>query len=714
MSPLHSSRPPGAESPMGTIETEKDATSLFPTIDWRRIARTVLTSRAIDEVEENSLYRQGKVPYQFSSRGHELGQAILGSLLKGPRDGISAYYRSRPLLLTLGVSVADVFSADMARSGGYSDGRDVGVVSNRPGRTGPTVLPMAGDVGSQFTPAAGWAQSIEYRDRVLHETGYSESIAVVLGGDGAVATNGFWSCLTIATTLDLPLLFFIEDNGYAISVPGSKQTPGSNIARNLQSFSNLKVLDGDGTDPVEAEVLIAEAVNSVREERSPALIRLTVPRLSGHSGQDTQAYKPPELLSAERERDPLSQVRKHLVPELLSESEWEALRESAARDVESGLEEALARPEPDPERATRYVFEETRSDGTPEIQVQGGLAPEGHRFPDSSETPVPEETRVNMLTAIRRTLQYELRSNQKLLIFGEDVGLKGGVHAATMGLQREFGDERVFDTSLSEEGIIGRAVGMAAAGLMPVAEIQFRKYADPATEHLNNCGTMRWRSANRFATPIVVRLPGGFFKCGDPWHSVSAEVQWIHGPGWQVCMPSNAEDATGLLRGALRSNNPTIFFEHRYLLDAAVARRPYPGDDFLLPMGKARVVQTGSDLTIVTWGAMVERSVLASQRSDAECEVIDLRTLSPWDRESVLDSVNRTHRCLIVHEDNLTAGFGAEVAATVGKECFLKLDSPVERIATTDTPIPYNVGLMNAILPSVDTIADKIREMVEF
>jgi 2-oxoisovalerate dehydrogenase E1 component len=253
-----------------------------------------------------------------------------------------------------------------------------------------------------------------------------------------------------------------------------------------------------------------------------------------------------------------------------------------------------------------------------------------------------------MLTAIRRTLEHELAINPRVVVFGEDVGRKGGVHAATLGLQEKFGTARVFDTSLSEEGIIGRAVGMAIAGLMPVPEIQFRKYAEPAMEQLNDCGSMRWRTANRFAAPMVVRMPGGFFKCGDPWHSQCNEVQFAHAVGWRLAMPSNAEDAVGLLRSALRGNDPTIFFEHRAMLDGSWARRPYPGDDFVLPFGVARTVRAGEEVTIVTWGAMVERCEEAARLSQVDAEVIDLRTLVPWDREAVLASVRKTRRCVIV------------------------------------------------------------------
>jgi 2-oxoisovalerate dehydrogenase E1 component len=691
------------------------ASETDPNFDWEQISRLVYTSRIMDDIEENELYPKKLVPYQFSARGHELCQILLGSLLTHPKDVVSAYYRSRPMLLTLGLTPEDGFAVSMAKSGGYSDGRDIGAVCNMPSRVKATVIPMAGDVGSQYTPAAGSAQAIEYRRTTLKEKGYENAIAVVMGGEGSAATNGFWSALTIATTLKLPLLFFIEDNGYAISVTSDKQTPGGNIARNLSSFGNLTIIDKvDGTSPAKASSKIKEAVQFVRSTRTPLLIRVTVPRLSGHSGQDTQAYKPPEFLDYERANDPLRKLSNYLAPGFFSENDWNNLHKEVEREVRAALQAAMDRSDPDKKKIHRHLFFETSNDGKPEVQISGGLAAEKHQFPKSNGKPEPGAARINMVEAIRRTLEYELKTNPKLLVFGEDVGLKGGVHAATLGLQKEFGNERVFDTSLSEEGIVGRAVGMALNGLMSVVEIQFRKYADPATEQLNNCGTIRWRTNNRFAAPIVVRVPGGFAKCGDPWHSVSNEVLWTHGIGWQVAVPSNAEDAVGLLRTAMRSNNPTIFFEHRALLDAAWARRPYPGDHFVLPMGKAKFIQQGDEITLVTWGAMVERCEKAVNLLDISADIIDLRTVSFWDKEAVLNSVKKTRRCLIVHEDNITAGFGSEIAAMLVKETFFNLDAPVERLATPDIPIPYNIPLMNSILPDVERIADKIVELVEF
>ncbi len=667
--------------------------------DWRRVARLFLTSRALDDFEETRLLPEKKILYQFSARGHELGQVLLASLLTGEHDGVSGYYRSRPLMLTLGLSVSDAIASGMAKSGGVSDGRDIGVVFNLPRTTSATVLPMAGGVGTQYTTTAGWARAIVYYRDTLRDEAYRDSIAVALGGDGSVATNGFWSALNTATTLRLPMLFYIEDNGFGLSVPSTKQTPGGNIAANLASFRNLRIISGDGCNPAETARCVHEAVTAVREGHGPALVRMTMPRLSGHSGQDTQAYKSPELLAFERAKDPLTALRRYLVPAVFSDPEWAELQKNAQHEVSAAFEEALARPEPDASNATRYVFAEPLNDSP---------------AADWSVAAPPEPTRINMLTAIRRTLEHELKANPKVLVFGEDVGPKGGVHAATMGLQEMFGQDRVFDTSLSEEGIIGNAVGMALAGLRPVAEIQFRKYAEPATEQLSDCGTMRWRTANKFAAPIVVRMPGGFGKCGDPWHSVSSEVTWAHGAGWQVIMPSNAEDAVGLLRAALRSPNPSIFFEHRALLDAASARRPYPGDEFVLPLGVAHLVQEGTRITVVTWGAMVERCVSAAQEIAPLVEIIDLRTIIPWDREAVIESVKKTRRCLIVHEDMQTAGFGAEIAAVVAHEAFLSLDAPIERVAVPDIPLPYSLHLLDAVLPGVDTIADKIEDVLAF
>ncbi|QDP20487.1 pyruvate dehydrogenase [Sphingomonas xanthus] len=657
----------------------------------------MLTSRALDELEESRLVPEKKVLYQFSARGHDMAQVMLGLHL---RDGDAAcgYYRSRPMLLALGVPLADALGSGMGREGGYSDGRDIGVVFNYPNPGGAHALPMCGGVGAQYAPAAGWAQSVLYKSRVLGEQDRG-AIGVVLGGDASCATGGFWSALTIATTQSLPMLFYIEDNGYGISVPSHYQTPGCDIAANLASFGNLAIWNGDGTDPEGAARMIGEAVGHVRGRMGPALIRLTVPRLEGHSYQDTQTYKSEETVKAEWARDPLPKLKAHT-----ADLDWDLIEASVAQEVESARAEAEARGVSSPDRVTDHVYFEGEA-----ARVGGGA---GLALDDSHAEPRPEGQRINMVTAIRRVLDQELEKNPKVLVFGEDVGPKGGVHAVTLGLQDKYGHDRVFDTSLNEEGIVGRAVGMALAGLMPVPEIQFRKYAEPATEQINDCGTMRWRTANRFAAPMVLRIPGGFFKCGDPWHSQTNEVQFVHNPGWKVAVPSNAEDAVGLLRASLRGQDPVIFFEHRAMLDDSWARRPWPGDAFVLPFGKARKTRTGNKISIITWGAMVPRCEAAAEGVDAD--VIDLRTLMPWDRDMVLDSVRRTRRCLIVHEDLRTGGFGAEIAAVVADEAFLDLDAPVARVTMPDVPSPHHPKLLEWAVPSVERIRAEIDRLLGF
>jgi 2-oxoisovalerate dehydrogenase E1 component len=677
-----------------------------PAYDWAKVAYLVQVSRAMDKLEEEKLVPERKVLYQFSARGHDMAQVLLGSRLTHRRDASCGYYRSRPLLLSLGVPIEDALASGMGREGGYSDGRDIGVVFNYPNPTGAPALPMSGGVGAQYTPTAGWAQAIEYHRTVLGDRGYDGAIAVVLGGDASCATGGFWASLTIATTQNLPMLFYVEDNQYGISVPCDYQTPGANISKNLASFTNLAIFAGDGTDPAEAADLVARAVAHVRDRKGPALLHLIVPRLQGHSFQDTQTYKSEEVVREEWLRDPLPKLKAHLVGSVMDEEKWNAIEAEAQAVVEEARAAAEARGVSDPERVLDHVFYEG------EMQTMGGQWTKGYRAPPSREEPRPEGQRINMVTAIRRTLDQELAANPRVLLFGEDIGPKGGVHAVTLGLQDKYGRERVFDTSLNEEGIIGRAVGMALAGLMPVPEIQFRKYAEPATEQINDCGTMRWRTNNRFAAPMVLRIPGGFFKCGDPWHSQTNEVQFVHNPGWMVAVPSNAEDAVGLLRSGLRGNDPVIFFEHRAMLDDAWARRPWPGDDYILPFGRAKKTRQGDRITIVTWGAMVPRCEEAAKHVSAD--VIDLRTLVPWDRETVLDSVRRTRRCLIVHEDLRTGGFGAEIAAVVADEAFLDLDAPVARVTMPDIPSPHNPVLLNWAVPSVDAIRAKIDELVGF
>jgi 2-oxoisovalerate dehydrogenase E1 component len=710
----------------GTRQAQKRATPAPSTngthkngaveVDWLRVARLMLLSRAIDQIEEEKLVPQGLVTYQFSSRGHDLAQILLALKMNNPHDAATVYYRSRPFVLAQGLTPEEAIRSTMGRSGGISEGRDIGVVHNMPSRGGAHVLPTSGDVGAQYTPAVGWAQAIRYRTDVLKQPEWNGAIAASLGGDGSTATNGFWAALNIATVNKLPYLFFIEDNGFGISVPCTVQTPGANISENLKSFCNIRVMSGSGTEPERTASLIDEAVAHVRAGNGPVLLHLKVPRLAGHSFVDNQSYKGAELLEKERADDPLPRLRAFMIAKkLITERDWFILETETQLEAQAAADDSIASQQPDLQHVLDNVFHEAGSS-----QKVGGLLAEiGEeafaKRTGGTQQPEPSGPRMNLLDAVRRTLSHELEINDRMLVFGEDVGAKGGVHGATIDMQARFGEARVFDTSLNEEGIIGRAVGMAMAGLMPVPEIQFRKYADPAHEQINDCGTIRWRTANNFAAPMVVRIPVGFGKkTGDPWHSVSGEAIYAHLIGWRIIFPSNGEDAVGLLRTALRSNDPTFFFEHRALLDTKEGRRPYPGDDYTIPLGVAKVVREGSDVTIVTWGEMVHRTLEAAENASASVEVIDLRTISPWDKAAVLDSVKKTNRCIVVHEDNWTCGFGAEIAATIAQDAFNFLDAPVERLATADVPIPYNPGLMEAVVPTVDKIVERIGRVMKF
>jgi 2-oxoisovalerate dehydrogenase E1 component len=678
--------------------------------DWERVARRVITSRLVDELEETELAPTGEVPYQFSARGHELAQVLLAEYLTHPHDAATVYYRSRPFMLACGLTPAEALTAGMGRTGSPSEGRDVGVVFSLPprgghagrGALGPTILPASGDVGAQYTPAAGWAQAITYRVRSTAEAEWSGAMAVALGGDGSVATNGFWSALTIATTLRLPMLFFIEDNAYGLSVPSVLQTPGGDIARNLESFEGLLVLSGSGSQPASAAALIARAVEHVRTE-GPCLLRLTVPRLSGHTFIDNQAYKSEAEREDEARRDPLPALA-----ELLPREVWAALRGEAEREVRAAVETARAMPFPSGDVPRHLFFE----GGQPVDGSEPGGTPRALSGGDTAKTP---ERRLNLIEAVRLVLEEELAVNPRCLVFGEDVGVKGGVHGATAGLQAKFGAMRVFDTSLSEEGIIGRAVGMALAGLLPVPEIQFRKYADPATESINDAGTLRWRTAGKFAAPMVVRIPVGHGKkIGDPWHSVTGEAIFAHTLGWRLVFPSNAADAAGLLRTALHGQDPVMFFEHRALLDTPHARRPDPGPGFTIPFGQAASLVEGDSLTLVTWGAMLYPVLEAAGRFPRRVEVLDLRTIVPWDRQAVLGSVRKTGRLLVVHEDTITGGFAGEILAVVSNEAFTSLDAPPRRLATPDCPIPYSAGLMAEVLPNAATVGAAISDLLAF
>ena len=684
-----------------------EITSQIDKLDWRSIARLVLLSRTIDSVEETQLAPAGETKLQLSSAGHELAQVLLGVALDHPCDAVTAYYRSRPLLLASGMTCHEAIAASLANVEGPSRGRDVGVVFNLPRREQATILPASGNVGAQFTPAAGWAQALRYRTEVLGEDACRGAVAVATGGDGSVATNGFWSALTIGTTLNLPLLFFIEDNGYAISVPSTLQTPGGNIASNLAAFQNLKIIEASGSEPLETAKAVFCAVQHLRSGKGPCLLRLTLPRLSGHAFTDKQSYKTKEQLDADRIQDPLPQLKKFLLTQgILSEAEFASLEKEILGEVNEALKSlrnCVTDPQVDPKQ---HLFFET-------APMQGGLRATKALPQMGSADPDGSDEALDLRQSIQRTLESEMQKNARILVFGEDVGLYGGIHGVTRSLQESLGSNRVFDTSLSEEGIVGRSIGMAIAGLMPVPELQFRKYADAGYEQMVDAGLVRWRTAGKFAAPMVVRIPVGCGKKGgDPWHSMCGEASYAHLLGWQIAMPSNAMDAVGLLRAALRGDDPTLFLEHRGLLVDERAYRNYPGDDYCLPFGKAGQCLEGDSLTIVSWGEMIYRCLEAASEFPGAVTVIDLRTLIPWDRESVLQSVRKTGRLLVVHEDTVTGGFAGEILATVTSEAYDALQAAPRRLCTADCPIPYDVAQMKRVVPSVAQIQSEIERFL--
>jgi 2-oxoisovalerate dehydrogenase E1 component len=414
-------------------------------IDWRKVSYFVLLSRQLDRLEEQKLTPQGKVKYQFSAGGHELAQVLLAQALDHPHDAVMAYYRSRPLALACGLTPVEALSGGMARTGGPSEGRDVGVMFNLPRRQGPTILPASGDVGAQYSPVAGWAQAITYRQRVLGETDWSGAIGVATGGEGSVSANGFWAALNIATTLRLPMLFFIEDNSYGLSVPVSLQTPGGDISANLGSFKDLKMLGSDGTEPKAAWEAIQAAVEHVRSGAGPCLLHMHVVRLSGHTFIDDQSYKSEATLASEAERDPLKRLHEFMLSKGMTPKEWGKLTSDVQDEVDQALIKAEDALQPDPAQARRHVFFEG------EAPKQGGLRPERALISMENFSPKPSGPRINLVDAVRRTLETEMKLNARMLVFGEDVGVKGGVHGATLDMQTHFGSERVFDTSLSED-----------------------------------------------------------------------------------------------------------------------------------------------------------------------------------------------------------------------------------------------------------------------
>jgi 2-oxoisovalerate dehydrogenase E1 component len=675
--------------------------------------RLACISRAIDD-REMALQKQSRVFFQISGAGHEALLLSLARHLRPGYDWFFPYYRDLALVLGLGVTPTEVLlqavgSAADPASGGRQMPAHWGSVDKH-------IVSQTSCTGSQCLPAVGCAEAARYISRRPHLPGteaQGDELTYVSLGEGATSEGEFWESLNTACTLHLPVLFVVADNGYAISVPSSDQSPAP-VSELVAGFRGLNIWRYDARDYFEAYARGAEAVAHVRAGTGPALVHATVTRPYSHSAADTQSkYRTAEELADEAAHDPILLLHTALVEGgILSADEAEAVRAEAREVVAAAAREAMAAAQPTPDSVTDHVYV------LPDIPV-----------PDD---PAPEECgdEVAFGEAIRAALHEMMEIDERIRVFGEDVADaretvladlegKGGVFGTTHGLQRRFGQARCYNTPLAEANIIGRGVGQAIRGLRPAPEIQFFDYIWPAMQQIKSeAATTRWRSNGAFNCPMVIRVPiGGYLTGGSIWHSQSGESIFAHVPGLLIAFPSRARDAAGLLRYAFRCEDPVLFLEHKHLLRQPYTKDPFPPADWILPFGHGDVRRSGDDLTIITWGATVEKSLQAASRLEvdgASVEVIDLRTIIPWDHDLVATSIARTSRALVVHEDVLTAGFGAEVAAWIAQELFTDLDAPVRRVAATDTHVAYNPILEQAILPQVDDIVLAAQETLAF
>jgi len=689
--------------------------------------RTMYLSRRIDD-REIQLKRQNKIFFQISGAGHEGILAAAAEALKPAYDWFLLYYRDRALCLGLGVTPEQMLlQAVGAKDDPSSGGRQM---PSHWGFPKLNIIERSSTAGMQWLHAAGAAEAALYFEHFPEALAQAQSaplgefvrhqrdeVVLVSGGEGMTSEGEFFEALSTACIKHLPVIFLVEDNAYAISVPVEQQTPGGSISRVLTGFPGLHIEECDGTDPLASYETMRRAVDYCRARNGPALVHAHVIRPYSHSlSDDEKLYRSAEELQADARRDPIPRFGLLLVREgIVDEKELEAIEASADQEVIAATDRALAAEPPPKDSVLRWVY-------SPDVD------PTSRAF---EKQPAPAGDVKTMVEMVPATLADELERDARIVIFGEDVadcsreeslsGVKGkgGVFKATWGLQRRFGSARVFNSPLAEANIVGRAVGMAIRGMKPVVEIQFFDYIWPAMMQIRDeLALTRWRSSGIFKAPVVIRVAiGGYLTGGGVYHSQSGEVVFAHIPGLRVVMPSTALDTCGLLRTAIRCDDPVMFLEHKHLYRQPYNRSEYPGPDFTIPFGKARLVREGRDISVITYGALVHRAEVAAaalEREGVSLEIVDLRSLSPYDWEAIATSVRKTNRVLVAYEDHFSWGYGAEIAARIADELFSDLDAPVRRIAAKDVFCAYQPTLEAEILPQSEDIVVAARNLAAF
>lgn len=681
--------------------------------------RWMILSRRLDD-KEIQMKNQSQIFFQISGAGHEAVLVAAALALRPGYDWFFPYYRDRALCLALGVTPYEMLlEAVGAKDDPASGGRQM---PSHWGHKRLNIVSQGSPTGTQCLQAVGCAEAGRLFQRLVdipdRESRHQpDEVAYVSLGEGATAGGEFWESLNTACGKRLPVVYLVQDNGYAISTPKEVQTPGGDISRIVTSFPSLQVLTVDGTDFVESSRVLHQAVSYARERRGPSLVHAHVIRPYSHSlSDDERLYKTPAEREAEAVRDPIGILRRLLLKDgLATDVDLQQVLADADREINEAADLALRAAKPAKDTARLWVF-------SPDVDPTSAVF----------DTPAqPSGKPDTMVAAINRTLRDEMARNPAIVIFGEDVADatredalsavpgKGGVFKVTHGLQRTFGATRVFNSPLAEANIIGRAVGMAVRGIKPVVEIQFFDYIWPAMMQIRDeMAMLRYRSGNNFSCPMVIRVPiGGYLRGGAPYHSQSGESIFAHCPGIQIVYPSNGVDAAGLLRTAIRCDDPVMFLEHKHLYRQTYNKGEYQGPDFMIPFAKGSLVKDGEDVVVLTWGALVQRTLLAAQQAEKDgisAAVFDLRTIIPYDWQGIARLVKRTSRVIIAHEDQLTCGFGAELAARIAGELFEHLDAPVRRVAALDTPVAYCPDLEEVILPQSADVLQAIKDIARY